>query len=198
MAGYAVISEVSRLLVETLRDGFDPGSPEEVLVDRERVGLASPDDAGNLLSLTLYLYRISENSHMKNRERLEVDGTRYKRPPLALDLYYLLTAHSAPAGDNDQDQVDPHLLLGRGMQILHDDTVLEEVGDDEEVYVSIYPQSMDEMANIWNTFQDESFQPSVSYLVSPVIIDSAREETTEKRVVERQIGKPGSPGVEDE
>lgn len=189
MAGYSAVSDVSRTLVNALKDGMvDPGPPEVALVERDEVGLASPDDAGDLsLRLTLYLYRVSENGHLKNAERQEIDVTRYKRPPLALDLYYLLTAH--PATDGDNDQMDPHLVLGRAMQVLHDGSVLEGFDAEEEAYVSIYPQSMDEMANIWNTFQDESFQPSISYLVTPVLIESTEEETVQ-RVVERRIGQP--------
>lgn len=182
MGGYAAISDVSTALLRALETGMvDPTHPEMSLITDDEIGLASPDDAGDLgLRLTLYLYRVSENGHEKNETRQEIGTEHDKRPPLALDLYYLLTAYPG----TDGEEADPHLLLGRAMQVLHDDSLLE---GDEKSYVSIYPQSMDEMADIWNTFQDESFQPSVSYLVSPVFIDSTREESVQ-RVVERRIG----------
>src|SRR4051812_12161812 len=43
------------------------------------------------------------------------------QPPLALDLYYLLSAYG-----QDDDDADPasHRLLGRAMRILHDHPVL--------------------------------------------------------------------------
>ena len=47
------------------------------------------------------------------------------------------------------------------------------------------PQGVDELTNIWNTFRETSFEPSVSYLVSPVVIDSERERTI-TRVRERE------------
>lgn len=191
MARYSAISDVSKTLVTALKDGMvDPGPPEVTLIESGEVGLASPDDAVDLdLRLTLYLYRISENSHLKNARHQEIDATRHKRPPLTLDLYYLLTAH--PAADGDNGQIDPHLVLGRAMQVLHDRSVIEEFDGEEEAYLSIYPQSMDEMGNIWSAFQDESFHPSVSYLVTPVVIESAKEEPVQ-RVVERRIEVPRS------
>lgn len=212
MAGYSAVSDVSNDLVNLLKEGMvDPGPPEVTIIDSGEIGLASPDDAGNL-RLTLYLYRVTESSHMKNAERREIDATRYERPPLALELYYLLTAHPPTGGNGPNEPRDPHLILGRAMQILHDRPVLGRSDDgeetngpnnqeatngaegEEEAYVSIYPQSIDEITNIWNTFQNGSFQPSVSYLVAPVVIESVREEPVH-RVVERHLGRP--PSQED-
>lgn len=194
MAGYSAVSDVSNELLTLLQEGMiDPGPPEVVIVDSGDVGLVSPDEAGNL-RLTLYLYRVSESSPSTNAERREVSATRYERPPLALDLYYLLTAHPASGGgEGANGPEDPHLILGRAMQILHGHSVLDGPGEGEEpAYVSIYPQSMEEIADVWNTFQNESFLPSVSYLVTPVLIDPATDERVH-RVVERRIGPPEPP-----
>lgn len=192
MGGYSAVSDVSNELVDVLKEGMvDPGPPEVTIVEAGEVGLASPDDPGSL-RLTLYLYRVVESSHSKNANRREVDATHYRRPPLVLDLYYLLTAHPASGGNGGVEPQDPHLILGRAMQVLHDSTVLEGSGDEEEAYVSMYPQSMEELADVWNTFQHESFLLSVSYLVGPVVIESTTEERVH-RVVERRIGRSGAP-----
>lgn len=191
MGGYSAVSDVSNDLVDVLKEGMiDPGPPEVTIVEAGEVGLASPDEPGSL-RLTLYLYRVAESSHSKNADRREVSATHYRRPPLVLDLYYLLTAHPANGGDGGAEPQDPHLILGRAMQILHDNTVLEGGEDGERAYVSMYPQSMEELADVWNTFQNESFLLSVSYLVGPVVIESTTEERVH-RVVERRIGRPGA------
>ena len=74
------------------------------------------------------------------------------------------------------------------MQILHDNRVIDD--DGEETYVSLNPLSMEELADIWSTVTEASFHPSVSYVVSPVTIESTREDSTQ-RVLERRIGEAG-------
>lgn len=188
MASYSAVSDVSNELLAILQEGMvDPGPPEITILDSDQVGLASPDDAGSL-RLTLYLYRVVESDHLKNTGRQEVDVTRFRRASLGLDLFYLLTAHPTN-GNGASESQDPHLILGRAMQTLHDHAVLDGPGEGEAAYVSIYPQSMDDVTNIWNTFENGSFQPSVSYLVSPVVIESTAEETV-TRVVDRHLGRP--------
>jgi hypothetical protein len=44
---------------------------------------------------------------------------------------------------------------------------------------------MAEVLDIWNTFENRPFQPSVAYLVSPVEIDPAADRDVE-RVLEQQ------------
>lgn len=203
MAGYSAIGDVGDTLVELLRDEITEreDGPD---ITRNEVALASPSDVetDDGLRLTLYLYRVSENAHLKNAERQEVDTDRFRDPPLALDLYYLLTAH--PTGDADvtTNTSDQHKALGLAMQILRDNSILRDadlqgsLADGEELNISIHPQQMDEMGNIWSTFHETPFQPSVSYIVTPVLIES-REEKEVQRVVEREVRYAmGSDGAE--
>lgn len=191
MGGYSAVSDVSNELVDVLGSGMtDPGPPPVDILDSGEVGLASPDDAGTL-RLTLYLYRVAESSHSKNAERVPLGAGRDRAPPLTLDLYYLLTAHPATGGGGSNGTEDPHLILGRAMQVLYDHPVIEVPESGEETYVSIHPQSMEEVADVWNTFGNDSFLPSLTYLVTPVIIESATDESV-RRVVERRIGPSGS------
>ena len=168
-----------------------------------RAVLASPDDIGPGDRLTLYLYEVSENPELKNAERQEMALGQFREPPLSLDLYYLLTAH--PTGGDDGDAMSQaeaqHRALGRAMHILRDNSILR--GSDLEgplaeegldLHISMYPHSTDEIVSIWSTFQDRPFQPSVSYLVSPVTIESTRTRETQ-RVVEKD--RRLSTGVEE-
>lgn len=204
MAGYSAVSDVSNELVTRLGEGMvDPGPPEVTIIESDQVGLASPDDAGSF-RLTVYLYQVTAFDQMQNGERRQIDVTRYRRPPLALELHYLITAHPAAAGNGQNEPNDPHLILGRAMQTLHDRPVLGRAEDGadgngangppetEEAYVSISPRSIDEITSIWSTFENGSFRPSVSYLVAPVVIESTVEETVH-RVVERRVGQSPAP-----
>ncbi|WP_458210371.1 DUF4255 domain-containing protein [Haladaptatus sp. NG-SE-30] len=193
----SAIADVGLTLVELLQSQMGNLSGEEI-------ALASPATSGdgNDLRLTLYLYRITETADLKNARKLSVDPTNVnvaqsRNPPLALDLYYLLTAHPTTGGTNETERTsEQHAVLGRAMQVLHDNTVLrgsELSGDlagdpEQEVRITITStdqQSLDGMMNLWSTFPDQPFQPSLSYLVSPILIESTKVDDA-PRVIEKE------------
>lgn len=204
MASDSAIADVGQTLLAALRDRMSD------LVDRDEIALASPSTLGNgnEARLTLFLYRITENADLKNARRHEIEPSspegppRFRPPPLALDLYYLLTAHPSTGGSDETERSsEQHLVLGRAMQVLHDNAILrgsdlrgsltddaEEDEPEEEVRISVTPTdppAMDNLVSLWGTFPDQPFQPSLSYLVSPVRIDSEREIPT-GRVVDKE------------
>ena len=84
-------------------------------------------------------------------------------------------------------------MLDRAMQILNDNAILKApvlqgslAAHDEELHITQTTLNLDDLTKIWTTFQDTIFRPSVCYLVTPVQIDSTREEPV-TRVVERRI-----------
>jgi hypothetical protein len=188
VATHTAIADVGETLVELLRTHMD-----DLLLNREDVALVSPANAGSASGsrLTLYLYRVAPNSHLRNAERQEQTPDRERPPPLALDLYYLLTAHQSTGGTNDTaETTEQHRVLGRAMQVIQDNALLRgsdlvgSLAGGPDLAVTMADQSLEETVSVWNTFGEEPYEPSVAYLVTPVLIDSAREETTQ-RVVER-------------
>jgi hypothetical protein len=69
--------------------------------------------------LNLFLYQVTPNQGWRNvgLPGRNADGERLANPPLALDLHYLLTAYGAR-------DLHAEILLGYGMQILHESPVL--------------------------------------------------------------------------
>lgn len=192
MAGYTAIKDVGVSIVSLLNREFGD------LLQGGRVTLASPgeiDEGGNV-RLTVYLYRVSENGHTRNAERQETGTEKIKGLPLSLDLHYLITAHPWTKPNSDTttgtDVEDQHMVLGRAMQVMQDNSVLRDSdleGDligDRELRISRYSEAPDEVLNVWNTFQDRPFRPSVSYLVGPVTIESTMERPVH-RVTEREV-----------
>lgn len=195
MADASALGEVGTTLVarlfETLRDEVTPPLGES------NVALASPaalpeDDN---VRLSLFLYDVTENSHHKNahREAVGIDPVtgfdEFSNPPLALDLHYLLTAYSIEtAAGTSADTATQHELLGLAMQTLYDAAVLEDVpATNDRTTINLVSAPDDKRMDIWSTFPDTPYQPSVTYVVGPVFVDSRRHETTQ-RVVEREIG----------
>ena len=99
---------------------------------------------------------------------------RRKFPPLALNLFYLVTPF-APQGEPESE----HLLLGATMQVLYDNSILflrdETPGEEiaEEVRVILSRLSLEELTRIWEALR-EPYRLSVCYEVRVTRIDSRR------------------------
>ncbi len=83
-------------------------------LDKVETNISATD---NLLNL--YLYLVKENSGWRNMDLASRDhsGNRVSNPFLALDLYYVLSAHGA-------EKLNGDLILGYGMIALHDNPII--------------------------------------------------------------------------
>jgi hypothetical protein len=150
----------------------------------------TPDRArgnNNANQLNLFLYQTVLNAAWRNADLpRQVNPGENGNPPLAVNLYYLITAYGR---DNDAAQPFSHHLLGQAMSILHDHPVLgrEEIkqatdaslkanGLDlqiERLRITPQPMSLEEISKLWTGFQTQ-YRLSAAYEVSVVLIDSKR------------------------
>jgi hypothetical protein len=163
----------------TLRHLLDQGLNADV--PGTKVTTRPPDKArdhgGN--QVNLFLYHTQPNAAWRNMAPAPLPAETPATPPLALNLYYLLTVY----GDNDDDP-DPfsHRLLGQAMRLLDEHPVLQAeemqaaLPDNdlyrqaERVRIVLQPLSLDEWAKLWSAFQTP-YRLSVAYEVSVVLID---------------------------
>ncbi len=182
MLDYGAIADVGETLVELLKDNME-GMTDNSIV------LASPGEieAEGDVSLSLFLYQIVENTHMKTQEMLIKDTTTLRFPPVALDLYYMMTSHITLSGSTLTKRTkQAHETLGRAIQILNDNSVLTGSGSSDEIHIMLTSMNLDDMTKIWTTFQGKPFRTSVFFLVTPVLIKSTRE-TDVQRVVSKEM-----------
>jgi hypothetical protein len=201
MSDFAVIGVVGEILKGVLRTNlrsalgtsFDP---------LDSVTLLSPNDLEGVTRhrLSLFLYQIAENAHMKNQPMERVQTNELRFPPLSLNLYYLLTPF---AGDetNEIKGWDAHTILGKAMQVFYDNAVLDGPNlmgilqdpdvDREEYYdqikqikIILAPISLDDMTKIWNSLETP-FRLSVCYEVRVIMIESERKKQFQ-RILEKQ------------
>lgn len=194
MSNYTAIQDAGQTLIDLLRENMGD------IINPDSIMLISPGEiTGNdNVRISLFLYQVLENMHLKNQEMQKIDSNKFRYPPLALDLYYMLTTYPSPQiPDRTERTKDEHMILGRAMQILYDNSILTGsilrgslAENSEELYVTLSPMSIDDMTKIWTTFQGRPFKPSPCYLVTPVNIDSARPEISVPRVVSKETG-PG-------
>lgn len=184
MSDYTAIADVGETLVELLRVNMQD------LIPVDSIALVSPGEieGKDNIRLSLFLYQVSEDTYLRNREMENMGHSRLKSPPLALDLGYMLTSYPSPGiQDRTERTKEEHSILGRAMQILHDNPILSgsvlmgslpEHGT--ELRLTITSMSMDDMSKIWSTFKEKSFRPSACYLVTPVQIESSREKSVSR------------------
>jgi hypothetical protein len=121
-------------------------------------------------ALTLYLYRIGVNEHLRNRG--PVHGPSDARAPLSLDLHYLLTVW-AKTPDDEQ------LLMGWALRQLHALPVLDasslsaDGGWDPGDVVHLIPTeiSHEDMMRIWDALTP-AYRLSFPYIARVVRIDA--------------------------
>lgn len=174
---------------ETLKNLID--SRKIPNLERDGIIFDSPADitAANDAKLSIYLYRIVENSNFRNVEPEPIGLDEMKPPPLTLDLYYLFTPFC-------KDMATELIVLEGLMQVLYDYSVLKEEMLEDSLKESgnneirIVPNNFtfEETSKLWQGFPNKDFKLSVSYILSPVRIPSGKPIATVTRVIERDIG----------
>jgi len=151
--------------------------------------------------ISLYLYRISTNTTRRNLPpRTDIHGRRY-RPPLPLDLHYLLTPWARTAARQQH-------MLGWAMRILEDTPILptgllnrygtesETFRPNETVELICEPISLQEIINIWDAFKS-NLQLSAAYIARMISIDS-RIEIREGPPAQTRVFDFGVPNLRQE
>jgi hypothetical protein len=175
------IFQVTQALRARLQDALaEAGDSGSVFVGP----LNDPDALG--ASLILFLYRITPNSSLRNREhRVPSDNP----PPqvlvfnnsLPLDLYYLVTVGTRP-GSSEEPLLK---TLGFALRALNLSTDLVGAGiGHETVHVSLEALTTEETSRIWALFPTANYRTSVAYLATPVWIDPPQPQPQARRVVE--------------
>lgn len=177
------IWEASQFLRHTLWLGLQE-DPATTVAENEIVlsNPAQPLPGGVARKISLWLYQVSPNEHLRNPPFVrQGEDQAQGYPPLVLNLYYLLTPST---GSDDSDQ----LVLGKALQVFHDRAVVRmdvknAEGKAEELHISLAQRTIEELAEVWEAMQ-QPYRLSVCYEVRVVRIESKRQLVS-GRVVER-------------
>ena len=158
--------------------------------------------------VNLYLIHVTENAELKNQE-IPYTGSpgAYGRPPLSLNLRYLMTTHSALETQSDAD-INAQTLLGDAMRVLHDfgnridslaitkpaagivgDPILDPAlsNEYERLHLALHPASIDDLTKIWSALSESNFRRSVMYEVTVVQIETREPRVLPLPVQQRRI-----------
>ena len=198
MSDYKVLAEVGQSLINVLWEEIknDP-SLVALISDPSLISLESPaehqENSSDPALLSVYLYRITEDPYMKNRVAVEGNGGKIRKPPMSLDLFYLIT----PLLKAPRDQ---QIVLGKLLQVLYDHPTLE--GTDlagslatsgELVRVVFNAVPLQEVSWVWQALETP-YRLSVTYTVRVTLLDSTVEQA-EQRVLSRNMRYAEKAGV---
>ena len=179
MADYTVIAEVGESLVAVLWEEMHADPQLASLISSEaQISLESPADleGDNNVRLSIYLYRIVEDPYCKNRLAANDGRGHVVKPPLTLDLLYLVTPLLGQAREQQ-------IVLGKTMQVLYDRATLE--GTDlagslaasgEVVRVVLNPVTLEETTRVWQALE-LSYRLSVCYVVRVALVNSTQQQS---------------------
>lgn len=194
MSNPLAIAAVTATLSHLLEQGSSVALPGTIVTTKP------PEKArdGNSNQLNLFLYQTTPNAAWRNWDLPhQIKPGETGQPPLALNLFYLITAY----GQNDDDLLG-HRLLGQAMSILHDHAVLDPteiqaalVGNDlheqiERVRITPQPLPLEEMSKLWMMLQAQ-YRISAAYEVAVVLINSTRPVKTPLPVLTRGANDQG-------
>lgn len=184
MSNYNAIQEVGATLVDLLWKNFKKDSHIKmaILQSKNDIKVDSISNIENSGRLTLFLYRIEPNPEMRNRGmELRYNGDSHHtlvQPPLPLDLYYMIIPHT-------QTIEKDHVLLGKVMHVFYDNAILDDSiligslkGSGQKLRIVPFPMDTEEVFKLWSLFKDHDHRLCISYLLTPIILESSRVKPT--------------------
>lgn len=178
-----------------------------VIVTALPLDLIDPSDPNQPSQLNLFMYKVTPNQGWSNvgLPSHSATGERLTNPPLALDLHYFLSAHGV-------HELHGEILMGYGMQILHETPVLardairkalapsggglppelqvlstSELAEQVE-QIKITPEFLntEEISKLWAAFQAK-YRPTAAYQATVVLIEGHKSTKSALPVRSRKI-----------
>jgi len=194
ISDYNAVRDAGRSLIKLIWDNVQDDEPwrKNTGIDSEaQIVLSSPEELGEQLKLSIFLYRIEEDTYIRSPGWEEIEGdadpiARFRGPAMNLRLFYMITPHAK------QDEIN-HIIIGRVLQIFNDNPILKAPFPQgslsgTELKLIFTPLSIDDMNKIWGIIsRSKTYQPSLYYEVSGIDIESSRVMQTGK-VLDVDIG----------
>jgi hypothetical protein len=169
------------LNVRRLMGGVPPGAISITTLPPERVGAA-------VNTLNLHLYHIAEDPFYRNAPGPGNDVRNVARAPMALALFYILTAHHEQ--NPDIDALTQQRLMGLALKTLHDYPIVRDTlvidagagagpqpvldpalqGDDNPLQIILRPLTPEDTLAFWSTDDHQTARLSAYYEVRVIML----------------------------
>lgn len=175
------LGRVSRTLVKLIEEGIKTSSAWPAMLV-PAVGPLPPDQLSGDSSVGFYMYHLAEEAALKSQAWPGQGAVPVRFAPMALNLYFVLSAHSDLAGE-----LGPYreqLLMGLAVKTLHDYPVVDDntrvggaaildpglAGSGNRLRISMRPLPPNEAVSYW-TAGSKPLRLSVYYEVSVVLLE---------------------------
>jgi hypothetical protein len=193
MATYHAIAAIGQALVRLLTDA-SKGEADFANATFRLAQAADFQESADGLGVLVFLYRVAANGARRNLPPRHRPGLARTRPPLPLDLYYLLSPWAANADTQQR-------LLGWTMRTLDDTPILpvallnaDDASPDEQTFYPeeavelVYdPLSLQDLANLWEIVKPRT-QAGATYAARMVAIESTVTLVEAGPVQTRELG----------
>ncbi len=193
----SVVTDTLKNLVDAQWQNAPLWSPATPLFAVEVTGL-SPEAArlGQGAQLSLYLYHVDENNAGESlfwaARAQSAGGPPLRYQPLALDLYYLLSAYA------EGNYVHEQQAMSIAMRVFHENPVVRGTGADGlpwEVTLTLERRSYDELSRLWQATMS-ALRLSAVYRAAVVLIEPEPAPPPAPPVsVVSLAAAPGRPGA---
>jgi hypothetical protein len=195
------IAGVTAVLQQVLTDRVS-AAVNGAIVTARPLDKAQPTEGKSVLNL--FLFQAVTNGAFSNLPMPGTNPAIDDRPPVALNLHYLLTVFGKD--DTDEAPVEGHLLLGAALRALLDQPSLKRsdirkfapnTGLDHQVdLIRLTPKPMttDDVSKLWTAFQ-APYRLSTAIEASCVLIETRPPKPTPLPVVKRGSDDRGPEAV---
>jgi Pvc16 N-terminal domain len=169
------------LNIRRLMGGVPPGAISITTLPPEKVGAA-------VNTLNLHLYHIAEDRYYKNMPGPGNDARNIARAPMALALFYILTAHHEQ--NPDIDALTRQRLMGLALKTMHDYPIVVDrlmidagagagaqpvldpalQGNDNPLQIILRPLTPEDTLAFWSTDDQQTARLSAYYEVRVVML----------------------------
>lgn len=171
---YTSLTEITRTIIAVLQNAIDPGLTVKVLPELLR---------NNDLGVGFYLFHAQENPHYKNYPAPGKDHPAVSYTPMALNLFYQLSANWRE--DEKEDAYEEQRLMSIAMKTLHDHTVMNTtnpVGKKINIKITLQTLSPSESVQYWAA-AESPVRLSAYYEVSVVFLEPEKPKSYAGRVL---------------
>ncbi len=171
---YTSLKEITTTIVAVLQNAIDPGLTVKVAPELLR---------NNDMGVGFYLFHAQENPHYKNYPAPGMDTPPVNYTPMALNLFYQLSANWKE-GDKS-DAYEEQRLMSIAMKALHDNAVMTTTipgGKKIDIKITLQTLTPSESVQYWAA-AESPVRLSAYYEVSAVFLEPEKPKTYAGRVL---------------
>jgi hypothetical protein len=185
---YKVTKTLMNLLTQNITENIDtslrPPPPELTVTAIPPEKVENPQN-----TLSLYLYHVAEDPYYKNMLGPGSDVPNVAKAPMALSLFYILTAHHET--DSAFDAETQQKLMGYALKTFHDFPVITDRtridgtfildpdlrGNDNTLQVILRPVPPEDAIAFWSSQETRTTRLSAYYEVRVVLLEPEKPQT---------------------